>query len=67
MGIKEAIKAITALEKQIPKKPKENYNWCDYSAEERAENSRWFCAKCNMGVDESQNYCPECGQKIGWD
>ena len=57
--------AIKALEKQIPKEPREHYNWCDLSTRERKEETQWFCRKCNQGIGESENYCPNCGQAIG--
>ena len=58
--------AIAALEKQIPEKPREHYNWCDFSEDEKRENSQWLCHKCGWAVDESWVYCTNCGQKIGW-
>lgn len=54
--------AIEALKKQISYRP-----WCDFSEDEKLENSHWFCKKCGWAVEENQNYCPECGQKIDWD
>lgn len=46
--------AISALEKQIPKK---RYIKFPYS----------YCPVCNENItDESPNYCPECGQAIDW-
>lgn len=54
-------------DKDNPIKPKEDYNWCDYSEEDRKERSRWFCSKCDWDVHESWNHCAECGQKIDWE
>ena len=46
--------AISALEKQIPKK---RYIKFPYS----------YCPVCNENItDESPSYCPECGQAIDW-
>lgn len=57
---------IEALEKQIPQKPREHYNWCDVSIDKRREEFQWFCRKCQRGLDESENHCPNCGQKLDW-
>lgn len=46
--------AIKALKKQISyRRPKENYNWCDFSEDEKLENSHWFCGKCGWAVEEN--------------
>lgn len=58
--------AIQALQKQILKKPIENYNWCDLSIYDQDDTFRWFC-KCSQGLNESENYCPNCGQAIKWE
>ena len=58
--------AIQALEKQIPKKPQEQYNWCDFTEKERHVNDRWFC-ECQYPLLESETYCPNCGQAIDWE
>lgn len=58
---------IEALEKQIPKKPNEHYNWGDLLEDEKKENSRWFCVECFRDIEESYSYCPYCGQKLAWD
>ena len=63
---KEALKlAISALEKQIPKKPK-------------VPIDTWVCPDCGRDVEYQvmlgenilfggqYNYCPNCGQKIDW-
>lgn len=47
-------------------KPREHYNWCDLSEDEKLETARWYCTICDRGLDESYNYCPDCGQKIDW-
>lgn len=25
-----------------------------------------YCPKCNVEIDESYTFCPECGQRIDW-
>lgn len=59
--------AIEALEKQIPKKPVENYNWIDFDAYEKMFNAQWFCKSCDIAINENYEYCPHCGQKIDWE
>ena len=60
-------KAIEALEKQMPKKPKRT----------DAYPHRNYCPKCfftffyngdnaEKWVGELFNYCPECGQRVDW-
>lgn len=47
---------IEALGKQIVKTPLESfYNEGDYT---------WECVNCEETVDEGQNYCHHCGQKL---
>lgn len=53
--VKEALSmACNALEKQIPKKPKDT-DWL-------------YCPSCGIVLDviEQKNYCGDCGQKIDW-
>lgn len=59
---------INSVSKAIPEKPREHYNWCDFSEEERKEHSQWFCRKCGweIGEDKEKSYCSECGQKVDW-
>lgn len=49
-----------ALEKQIEKTPIQSYySEGDYT---------WECVNCEETVDEGQNYCHNCGQKLlEWD
>lgn len=51
--------AIEALDKQILKKPIEEYT--DYDGTEAG-----LCPFCNEGVDEKMNFCSYCGQAIDW-
>ena len=65
---KEAIKlveeacivACEALEKQIPKKPKEirYFRMCNYYA--------GLCPVCNGGANSEIQYCGDCGQRLDW-
>lgn len=59
--------AIEVLEKQVSVKPREHYNWCDFSEEEKKKNSQWFCSKCSRELGEENNYCSECGRKVNWE
>ena len=45
--------AISALEKQIPKKAKFNN-----------EDSMWECQNCESQLDIVYDYCPMCGQRL---
>ena len=47
--------SISALEKQIPKKPKTDDRYVMY-----------ICQCCNDFVKVSHNYCQNCGQKLDW-
>ena len=50
--------AISALEKQIPKKPHKNYEKL---------NIKWCKCGCYLGeLKNEQNYCKNCGQAIDW-
>ena len=62
----EAELVISALEKQMPKKPIDNYNWEDLSEEERLETPRWYCKSCDGIIEEHYSYCVLCGQAIDW-
>ncbi len=55
-----------ALEKQIPNKPIDSYNWCDLSEEERLETPRWYCKSCDGVIEEHYSYCALCSQAIDW-
>jgi hypothetical protein len=58
--------AISALEKQVAKKPREHYNWCDLSEDEKLETPRWYCESCDGVIEENYSYCHDCGQAIDW-
>ena len=47
--------AISALEKQIPKKPKADGRYIMY-----------ICSCCNDFIKVSHNFCQNCGQKLDW-
>ena len=47
--------AISALEKQIPKKPIKT-----------PDNHKWFCPTCHNPIRLGRNHCCNCGQKIGY-
>lgn len=53
--------AISALEKQIPKKP--------FKEVIVKKNTRMVCPVCFVNLHylvEQQNYCPDCGQALDW-
>lgn len=54
------IAIIEALEKQIPKKPKEirYFRICNYYA--------GLCPICNGGANSEFQYCGDCGQRLDW-
>ena len=47
--------SISALKKQIPKKPKTDGRYVMH-----------ICPWCNDFVKVSHNYCPNCGQELDW-
>ena len=49
--------AINALEKQIPKKPKDRYKT-------RYIWDSAYCPICNCGITARWSYCQCCGQKL---
>lgn len=53
-------------DRDTPQKPREHYNWGDFSEEEKKEHSRWFCGKCGWELGEEITFCSECGQKVDW-
>lgn len=53
--------AISAIEKQIPKKP--------FKEVIVKKNTRMVCPVCFVNLHylvEQQNYCPDCGQALDW-
>ena len=56
LDVENYIAIVESLEKQLPKTPMQNfYNEGDYT---------WECVNCEEAVDEGQNYCHNCGQKL---
>ena len=51
--------ALQALEKQIPKKPKNRYKT-------RYIWDSAYCPICNCGITARWAYCQCCGQKLDW-
>jgi rubrerythrin len=66
VGLSHSLANVAYKLYQISCKPREHHNWCDFSDDEKKENNRWFCCKCNSPVDENQKFCPECGQTVDW-
>lgn len=56
--------AITALEKQIPKKPEICADV--YNAQGELVGKDYRCSECGMGVAEGYICCPYCGQLLDW-
>ena len=58
--------AISALEKQMPKKPDlEGYGYADG----KPVYDTWICPGCGKDYEldyDEYKYCPECGQAIDW-
>lgn len=53
-------KVLSALEKQIPKKPIRGYT-C------KANNDSWrSCPECHARQWDTHKYCSQCGQAIDW-
>ena len=56
LDVENYIAIVESLEKQLPKTPMQNfYKEGDYT---------WECVNCEETVDEGQNYCHNCGQKL---
>jgi rubrerythrin len=45
--------AIDTLQKQIPKYPRKSQKY-----------NTWICPECNCEVEDLDNYCSNCGQKL---
>lgn len=56
---KSLITAISALEKQIPKKPIAEKNEIDTLDD-------YFCPYCRSFLDEKPKCCDTCGQALDW-
>ena len=62
--------AISALEKQIPKKPilYNTYSFCFRlpSRDWKGKYAQYKCPNCNEGTSKEYKYCNECGQALDW-
>ena len=59
--------AIEALEKQMPKKPKEEWSKSPFSDDEGCLFQHLMCPNCGkMEVNKLDDFCPHCGQAIDW-
>ena len=61
--------AISALEKQIPKKAKFDFNLNDRTSSYRCDCGKWIKVRHDCGTfnnNNAPNYCPECGQRLDW-
>lgn len=57
--------AISALEKQIPKKPLIRYENMGFGSP--CETFKIYgCPCCREELDEATSFCQNCGQKIDW-
>lgn len=62
---KSLITAISALEKQIPKRP--DYEGDGYDDKGNLINDTWICPCCEKPYEidyEEYDHCPNCGQAI---
>lgn len=70
LGNIEAIDvAISALEKQIPKKPISIKNDEDVkigAGTWKAGVTVYKCSCCNSFISRSSDFCPDCGQALDW-
>ena len=60
-----AHQAMSALEKQIPKKPIDT--WESDTERRRHHLCRWACPDCGTFLGFENKHCTECGTKIKWD
>lgn len=59
--------AISALEKQIPKKP--TYDGDGYAPDGTFIWDEWICPNYGSAYEvdyDDYDYCPKCGQRIDW-
>lgn len=57
-----------AIEKQIPKKPKEEWDKPLFSDDNGCLFQHLMCSNCGkMEVNKIDYFCPYCGQKIDWE
>lgn len=59
--------AVSALEKQIPKKP--TYDGDGYAPDGTFVWEEWICPNCGSRYEleyDEYNFCPLCGQAIDW-
>lgn len=59
--------AVSALEKQIPKKP--TYDGDGYAPDGTFVWDEWICPNCGSRYEleyDEYNFCPNCGQAIDW-
>lgn len=59
--------AISALEKQIPKKP--TYDGDGYAPDGTFVWDEWMCPNCGSRYEleyDEYDFCPNCGQAIDW-
>ena len=59
--------AVSALEKQIPKKP--TYDGDGYAPDGTFVWDKWMCPNCGSRYEleyDEYNFCPNCGQAIDW-
>lgn len=59
--------AISALEKQIPKKPIKKNPICYEKTKDGIEHFAYdyFCPDCNKQIKATEHHCP-CGQALDW-
>ena len=69
-NVLEAIRfAISAIEKQIPKKPIFNYNLSDTSSVFHCECGNIIKVSHDIGImdnNNAPNYCSKCGCRLDW-
>lgn len=61
--------AVSALEKQIPKRPTFDYNLSDTLSKFHCECGNVIKVSHDMGImnnNNAPNYCSKCGQKLDW-
>lgn len=60
----DVVNAINRIKKGIPCNNLQQGEWL-WLGDNPNPNHKWSCNKCGRGVKEQENFCPNCGAKMG--